>query len=78
MEVVYDTDSYSKVSCRKADERKLWNTNKNKEPRCFLRFCDGIEAQTLALRLAGNEDPQEHFGELFGRAAIHALLKGGE
>ena len=51
---------------------------KAKNPAEFVKFCEEIEAQIMALKQAGIQDPAVKYDDLFTRAALHALPKGGE
>ena len=44
----------------------------------FVKFCEEIEAQIIALKQAGFPDPAAKYDELFTTAAIQALPKGGD
>ena len=44
----------------------------------FVKFCEEIEAQIIALKQAGCPDPAGKYDELFTNAALQALPKGGD
>ena len=68
----------SRYHAERITKEKFNQPVRTKNPAEFVKFCDEIEAQIIALKQAGVRDPLTEYDAFFTRAALHALPKGGE
>ena len=68
----------SKYHAERLTKEKFSQPSRTRNTAEFIKFCEEIEGQIIALKQVGIEDPMKDFNELFNRAAIQALPRGGE
>ena len=68
----------SRYHAERITKEKFNQSVRARNPAEFVKFCEDIEAQIMALKQAGISDPAKEFDTLFTRAATLALPKGGD